>query len=543
MHDSSLAVINDGEIELFLKEERYTREKRDSFAFRSIFLAARYLESTDKKVDHCCISSPSDDPYCYYLTAHLQRLFGCEVYSYVPHHHLCHASLAFYNSGFENSLVVVIDRNGSTVGGSIREVESVFLAGYPCEFIPLYKNYSIVERGEDSDLKYLSALDQPSQCEITAESMLGIVKVYESATTLIGQKPLENGKTMGLAAYGREKEFENFFYKGFPRDNLFLHGHFHKVNYPTVVYRDYERFVTDSVDQNNYQFYADYAYQVQKQTQEQALELIGAWVEQTEVKKVCVTGGYGLNVVANEYYIKNLPDVEFYFEPLADDSGNSIGSAMHCYRDKTKDSKIIKLSHTFFHGFDTDYSVPDGVDCTTADIAKLLSQQKIVAVFNSMAEAGPRALGNRSILFDARNPDAKKIINEIKKREWYRPFAAMILVEEFEKYFETHGVKSSPSMTVSFQVKDNTNIPGVTHIDGSCRVQTVSEKLPHIYSLLTEFKKITGSPVLLNTSFNLAGEPLVETIDDAVKTYKETNIDALWFPSKNQVISKIPLWY
>jgi carbamoyltransferase len=506
---------------------------------KSIFLAAEYLKKNNKKVDCCCIASSSDDPYCYYLTAHLTKLFQCEVYSYEPHHHLCHASLAFYNSGFEQSLVVVIDRNGSTIDGCLTEVESVFLADYPCEFVSIYKNYSMVKRGEALDSEYYRSISFPTERTITADSMLGIVKVYESATTLIGEKPLENGKTMGLAAYGRDKEFENFFYKDIPRDNLFSYGYFEKVNFPTVIYRDYNKFITDAVDRNNYQFYADYAYQVQKQTQVQASKLIEKWVDITGIKHVCVTGGYGLNVVANEYYVKNLPHVDFYFEPLADDSGNSIGAAMHRYREETKDKKINKMSHTFFHGFAEEFSISNGIPCTSTDIAEFLSQQKIVAVYNSTAEAGPRALGNRSILFDARNIDAKEIINRIKKREWYRPFAAMVLEDDFDLYFETHGVKSSPFMTVSFQCRENVDIPGVRHVDGSCRVQTVSKDLPHIYELLCEFKSITASSVLLNTSFNLAGEALVETADDALKTFYETEIDVLWFPEKNVYISKI----
>jgi carbamoyltransferase len=146
-------------------------------------------------------------------------------------------------------------------------------------------------------------------------------------------------------------------------------------------------------------------------------------------------------------------------------------------------------------------------------------------------------LGNRSILFDARNPDAKDIVNNIKKREWYRPFAAMVLEEDFSKYFETLGLNKSEFMTVSFTAKDN-SIPGVTHVDNTCRVQTVSENIPHIYELLQEFKKQTGTSVLLNTSFNLAGEPLVDTFEDAVRTFNESDLDVLWFPETKRCLIK-----
>jgi len=538
-HDSSLAIINNGKVELFLKEERLTRIKRDSFAYKSIFLAAEYVKNNNKKIDYCTIASPSEDMYCGYLTTHLEKLFNCPVLDYTMHHHLCHASLAFYNSGFEKSLVVVIDRNGSSIQNLMREVESVFVAEYPCNFTTLYKNFSLNNRGEDADQYYQSIISSSPEYEFSADSTLGIVKVYESATTLIGEKPLENGKTMGLAAYGKPQNFKNFFQQGIPQDNLFVHSKFTVADYPTVIYKEYINQFTNNVSQDNYQFYADYAYQVQTQTQEQSLNLIKKWVEKTGIQQVCVTGGYGLNVVANEYYIKNLPNVEFYFEPLADDSGNSIGSAMHVYRQKTQDSTINKLTDTCFHGIDQDFLINNGIDCTPADIAEFLSQQKIVAVYNSKAEAGPRALGNRSILFDARNKDAKQIINKIKKREWYRPFAAMVLEEDFNYYFETHNLKSASFMTVSFQVKDSNSIPGVCHVDGSCRVQTVSNKVPHIHAVLKEFKNKTTCSVLLNTSFNLAGEALVETVEDAISTYNNTDIDILWFPEKGIFISKI----
>ena len=174
---------------------------------------------------------------------------------------------------------------------------------------------------------------------------------------------------------------------------------------------------------------------------------------------------------------------------------------------------------------------------STEDIANLLSEQKIVAVYNGLAEAGQRALGNRSILFDARNKEAKNIVNSVKNREWYRPFAGAVLKEDFTECFDTYGLTESPFMTLSFPVT-TCDIPGVTHVDNTCRVQTVDNSIPHLYNLLTEFKQITGCSVLLNTSFNLAGEPLVETINEAIETFNNSKIDVLWFPELNKMIRK-----
>jgi carbamoyltransferase len=319
---------------------------------------------------------------------------------------------------------------------------------------------------------------------------------------------------------------------------LFIHGRFVEPNYSTTLYKPYLGKNVTSVTEDNYQFFADYAYQVQKQTQFQVENFVYEWVCKTGIKKVCITGGYGLNVVTNGFLLKSdrLKDVEFFFEPLADDTGNSIGAAMHLYRSMSLDSKINKLKDTFFHGDIEELKIV-GQECTTTDIANFLMDQKTVAVFNGLAESGPRALGNRSILFDARNKDAKKMVNIIKNREWYRPFAAMILEENFDDYFETHGITKSEYMCVSYQSKTD-KIPGVVHVDNSCRIQTVSKEIPHIYSLLKEFDNLTGVPVLLNTSFNMAGEALIETQTEAIDCFYNTKIDVLWFPEIGKCLIK-----
>jgi carbamoyltransferase len=200
---------------------------------------------------------------------------------------------------------------------------------------------------------------------------------------------------------------------------------------------------------------------------------------------------------------------------------------------------IRPLNNLFFNHVLHDYKI-EGINATETDIATLLSQGKIVAVYNGQAEAGPRALGNRSILFDPRNTESKKIINKVKNREWYRPFAGSVLKSDVQEYFETHGLTESPFMTVSFQVKDEKKnvIPGVVHVDGSCRIQTVDKSILHFYNVLTEFKKITGVSVLLNTSFNLAGEALVETPSDAIETFNRSGIDVLWFPENGKMMLK-----
>jgi len=537
LHDSSVAVINNGELELFLKEERLSRVKRDGPPVLAIQKAYELIKGP---VDHVCIAAPTaDDISVKYITTQTKKLFNCSGTDYCQHHHLSHASLAFYNSGFDDALIFVIDRDGSLIGDYAREAESVFYANRNNEFNCLHKNFWVSDIGSTADQKRFHFLKtiKDQRKDYNIDSTMSIVKVYESATSLINQKPLENGKTMGLASYGVDQPFPNFFKDGRPLDHLFVHGNFVMDGHSTPVYKEYIFSQTPSVTKENYQFYADYAFQVQKQTQQAALEIIKHWTEKTGIKNVCVTGGYGLNVIANGYYKKNLPHINFYFEPLADDSGNSIGSALHLYHTLTGDKTKRPIKHTFVHGVESVISENIGEPCTESDIAAYLSEQKTVAVFNGLAESGPRALGNRSILFDARNANAKEIVNKIKNREWYRPFAAMVLDKDAAEYFDITDQQNSAFMTMSFDVV-NDSIPGVTHVDGSCRIQTVSEDIPHIHKLLLEFKKITACSVLLNTSFNLAGEPLVDSFDDAVRTFNDSQIDILWIPQLGRCLRK-----
>jgi carbamoyltransferase len=165
-------------------------------------------------------------------------------------------------------------------------------------------------------------------------------------------------------------------------------------------------------------------------------------------------------------------------------------------------------------------------------IEKLLNQ-KIVALFQGRSEAGARSLGNRSLLFDPRVPDGKDIVNIVKKREMFRPFAGTVLLEHANEWFDMMGLDESPFMSFSLQCRDDKKekIPAIIHVDGSCRIQTLTkEQNFHYYNLIENFYLKTGVPILLNTSFNLAGDPLVETPEDAIHTLKNSKINYLYLP-------------
>jgi carbamoyltransferase len=172
------------------------------------------------------------------------------------------------------------------------------------------------------------------------------------------------------------------------------------------------------------------------------------------------------------------------------------------------------------------------------EVCNLIESGNIVAIFQGRSEGGPRALGNRSLLFDPRHPHGKMIVNKVKGREWFRPFAGTILLEHFDEWFDTGGLKESPFMSYAVQVKNDKKdlIPSITHVDGTCRIQTITkEQNKHYHDVIEKFYNKTGVPILFNTSFNLAGEPLVETFDDAISTLKRSSLKYLYLPENSNL--------
>jgi carbamoyltransferase len=472
-HDASVCLYEDGKIIKFYKEERLSRIKRDNNPFLSLNKILEETDSLDRAV-HCAPFLDLHRVSLNNLRMIVQKKFpNCYVTDLSGQHHQQHASLAFYNSSFKEAAVIVVDRQGSEFNFKAKEGETIFHASYPSTIKPIYKAYWVTD---SLSQVYANDFKQHNpDIELDFRSMYGIVKVYETATTLIGQHILENGKTMGLASYGdKTTSYPDLFVNGTNIPNDYYFGHEasglqrHEQNYEAVNL-ELAQLRNNEVTLENMKVYADYAWQVQKQTQEAMCFLIEKAIKKTGCKNIAITGGYGLNVVANNYYIKKFPDVNFYFEPLADDTGNSIGGAMYSYRLETMDSTIYPNQGTFIHGKLHDTSTIKGDSCSVDDIVKLLIDQKSVAVFKGLAEAGPRALGNRSILFDARNSNAKDIVNKIKNREWYRPFAAMVLKEDAPKYFDMLGLTDSKFMTVNFDANElaQKTIPGAIHVDNT----------------------------------------------------------------------------
>jgi carbamoyltransferase len=296
----------------------------------------------------------------------------------------------------------------------------------------------------------------------------------------------------------------------------------------------------------------DMAYACQTQTQEQVLRLIRKAVEMTGKKKVVISGGYGLNCVANYWYLEQLKDegIEIYVEPISNDAGTAIGAGLMFWHSQVNSSEIQKLDSLYLgpkyeYTDDEIKSKVEAVggtvtDATAADVVELIKQRNIVTIFQGRSENGPRALGNRSILYDPTDPDGKDHVNTVKHREYFRPFAGSILHEHVHEWFDLRGMDETPHMmyAVNCQPGIEEKIPSIIHVDGTCRIQTVKrEQNPHYYDLIKEFHNQTGIPIIFNTSFNLGGEPLVETLDDAVWTLQKSDINYLYLPEYGKLIT------
>ena len=228
-----------------------------------------------------------------------------------------------------------------------------------------------------------------------------------------------------------------------------------------------------------------------------------------------------------------------------------MGAALLWHRKLTGDTTIHPQVETLYEGPEYHYSDKEITEivkrydaeiktATIDDVVKLLTDKKIVTLFQGRSENGPRALGNRTIMYDPSDPDGKEHVNAVKHREYFRPFAGTILEEDVHEWFDLRGMDSSPTMmyAVNCQPGIAEKIPAIIHVDGTCRIQTVTEKQnPHYYNIIKAFKEKTGISIIFNTSFNLAGEPLVETLDDAVRTLANSDMEYLFIPEYNKLVT------
>lgn len=507
-HDASAALVVDGELETLVHQERLTHIKHDcggaccnnyGYVYNALLSQVEEIRNYKGECGVCSMDTNSN-------------------------HHLYHAAHSFYDSGYKEAVCVVIDGMGSEVeindskfekGSTGRECITIYKASYPDNFELVHRIVSVPF--ESGNLPF-------GDPKSFAKKQISPGMMFQKTCQNWGMKWYDAGKLMAMSSYADEStHFSKSSWKPFNED-------FFEINSNDV--RDVKltkKCETFQEKANFCKWLQDYCQEYAKQTIIKAVELSGC-------KNVCLSGGYFLNCVSNSYVRKNLPkDINIFIEPICGDDGVSVGLAKLMYHTETK-SKQPKPLQTLYKGIKREIDI-EGNLTSPKEVAKLLSEGKVVSIFQSRSECGARALGNRSILYDPRDPNGRDKINRLKGRESYRPLAATVLYEHAKYWFDMSFLDESPYMLYALDVLSD-KIPAVCHVDNTCRVQTLKEKFnPHYYNLILEFYKLTGIPLLLNTSFNLAGDTIVETVDDAIGTLNSSDIDYLYFPERGVLLS------
>tara|TARA_A100001201_G_scaffold2589_4_gene6609 strand:+ start:30716 stop:32257 length:1542 start_codon:yes stop_codon:yes gene_type:complete len=495
VHDTSICVVEDGKLISYQMEERFSRKKHDVHCnkildnledtfFDKIIVTQHFLESCTYPLEK--------------VKERLSKISYKELIVEEGRHHLYHAYSGFYNSGFDEAICFSVDGSGAILNDGTIELESVYHLRRNQKEKELYQRTREFRtiKINDNFWKYISSVD---------ENNLSVGEKFCKYSELFGYNAIDGaGKIMGLAQYKNHKE---------------------KLQIPYNT-EEWKRKV-------------NVAYDLQQETQDHILRMIEKYTEETGIKNVVISGGYGLNCVANYHYLKHLKDINIYVDPICFDAGICIGAAYYYTEDKSK-IKPLESAYIGYQEESYDFSGLNAKKVSYDDIVELLLEKHVVALFQGKSEAGQRALGNRSLLFDPRVLNGKDIVNRIKKRENFRPFAGTILQEEAHKWFNMLSLEESPYMQYAVDAYKNAieEVPAIIHADNTCRIQTVTQNQNnYFYNLISHFFERTGVPMLMNTSFNLGGEPLVETFQDAIYTLKNSMIEYLYLPEVETLIT------
>jgi len=578
-HDSAAALVRDGEIVAAAQEERFTRVKHDSrFPLHAVDYCLQAADLTPEKLD-CVVFYEKPllkferllETYLAYAPRGFgQFLAGLPVWLkqklHLPRemdkalehrykgryifmeHHESHAASAFFPSPFEEAAILTMDGVGEWGTASFG-----------------------VGRGNKVQLSH--ELDFPHS--------LGLL--YSAFTYFTGFK-VNSGeyKLMGLAPYGEPKYYDLIMEKlldlkgdGSLRLNMSYFGYCHTM---VMTNREFDglfggppRRPESPLTQRE----MDIAASIQAVTEEAMLRATRHVHEQTGMKNLALAGGVALNCVANGRILRETPFENLWIQPAAGDAGGALGAALFVWyqllgnqrrvdgRDKQRGS-LLGPAYTdeqirqFLDAQDAKYHTCPDESALITKVADLIDEGKVIGWFQGRMEFGPRALGSRSIIGDARSQEMQSIMNlKIKFRESFRPFAPCVLREDVAEYFKMRHQEDSPYMLLVASIREDKRVdsqpsslkgleklkvkrsvvPAVTHVDYSARVQTVDrERHPRLHRLMTAFKQKTGCPVIINTSFNIRGEPIVCSPQDAYRCFLATNMDVLVM--ENQVLYK-----
>lgn len=548
-HDSAACLITDGLVKAAAAEERFTRKKHDnSFPYKTINYLLKefgksineldavvfyekpiikfertihqHLENFPKSFSSALESVPQWFDQKLRIEKILREELNYHGKIYYSSHHLSHAASAYYLSGFKKAAILTVDGVGEWATTTLG-------------------------LGKGKEIK----IDQ----EISFPHSLGLL--YSTLTTYLGFRANNSEyKVMGLAAYGDPAKYMDKFDElvtQFPDGSYQLNQEYFDFDWSNK--RMYSKKLVKlfghkprKPESRAYKYHKDIAASLQRKLEKIVINMLNQAYKKYKTPNLCLAGGVALNSVLNGKILSQTPFKNLYIPPDPSDAGGAMGAALYIAAKKDKHSikwkqfnpylgpqyswyeikKVLKdmgIAHTFYKDKNK----------LVKSVATKLKNQKIIGWFQGRMEWGPRALGNRSILASAATEKMRDIINaKVKNRELFRPFAPVILEEYTDKYFESDKNLSVSArymlMVYPFKEIGHKEVPAVVHVDGSGRLQTLAKKdNPLYYSLIEEYEKITGVPIIINTSFNVRGEPIVCNPVEAVNCFLHTDIDYL----------------
>lgn len=534
-HDAACCLLQDGILKAAVEEERFTRIKADPSipvqAFKYCLEQSgltiadidciAYYENPEKKLARQLWSGVwGNKPGLLtrlqpdMVVSAIREQLGFEGQVKFIDHHLSHAASSFFFSGFEEAAVLTVDGVGEWAT-------------------------TTYGKGDGKDLHIFEEVEFPDS--------LGLL--YSTITSYLGFGVNDGEyKVMGLAPYGKPLYADNI------RKLIAVkEGGQYRLDMQYFGFMTSRCMYTDLLpelfgkaqrqeDAPLNQFHADVAKSLQVVLEEILLEKAFYLHSKVDTENLCMAGGVALNCVANGHILRNGPFKKLFVQPAANDAGGAIGAAAMAHLELNGERPARnRLQHVYLGPSFSADEVHRLLESTSVEYinckgnenmlleltARKISEGKVIGWFQGRMEFGPRSLGARSILADPRNPDMRDRINAmVKKREGFRPFAPAILDVKAREHFNLD--HNSPFMLETCQVISSLELPAITHVDGSARVQTVHrETNERFYGLLEAFGSLTGCPILLNTSFNIKGEPIVCTPEDAIRCFVTTDIDCL----------------
>lgn len=545
-HDSAACLIKDGEVVAAAQQERFTRKKHDqSFPKEAIEYVLREGKISAKDIDYVAFY---EKPYLKFERLLYQFIetfprgigaftdslpswltekltvpnaiadMGITAKTHYLEHHLSHAAGSYFASPFKESAILTMDGVGEWAT-------------------------TTMGRGKDNSLELFR--------EIRFPHSIGLL--YSAITAYLGFSVNNSEyKVMGLAPYGKnvyKKEFDELI-QIHPDNSFSLNMKYFAYHYAKHMNtkemetlfgqppREKEGPVTE--------FHQNVAASLQAKTEEVIFALLHELHRETKSKNVCLSGGVALNSVANGKILSHTPFENIFIQPASGDAGSAMGAALYVNNVIQKNTKRYHLKSAFLgpHYSNAEvkkvldeknvkYSTFKNDEELVKETAKLIWENNVIGWFQGRMEWGPRALGSRSILSNATNPEMQDILNlRVKHREKFRPFAPVIPAEDVPDWFDADEPVPEPAdyMLMVYPVKKEKRkkIPAVTHVDGTGRLQTIREhQHPRYYNLIRAFEKHSKVPILINTSFNIRGEPIVCTPADAYRCMMGTGIDYL----------------